>query len=679
MTIALEQLRLRSADWVTSTHRSFRPPSWPPPPDWIAFESRDGAILSRWNDSIWDLSALAGYPLQLNFGDGPDPGRSVPLDPGNANLLRLMTGWRLWGPRAVLAAATVQGVFSKLRSIFELCSGEGILASDLMRFPKILEKVPAILAPSGYEAAIAELHRFWDLRDTLGFVLVDQEGIKRLAAWQPSHDTEQTAYIPPRIWTYQVNRMRECIDDFLVHRQQVEDCFNFCVDAYANNAGSLQAAVTTALVTHHQPFSPFCISRRTRSGRHVQAYGQFHEAAERFGITDLLNRWVVSKKQIGISQLSAYLTLVQYAGLAYIASFTLQRVNEAAALRTDCLLWENDPKLGSVPIICGETTKTDPDSDARWPTSPSVEVGVAVMTSIARMRIRCAAAHPEIHPTEADQANPYLLDRAFEPWCGGKTQPFTTRRYPMPFSALLRVYPLLFDQAQIKITEDDLKIALMLTPNLSAKKGFVVGKVWPFAWHQLRRTGAVNMFASGLFSDSSMQFLLKHSSRLMPLYYGRGYTKLHVNEEVENVVIAAMYDTMAQSILSAMSDRFVSPHSVDAKNEIIVNMIGEKDAKDLAKSARRGEVFFRETRLGVCTTRGNCSYGGIESIARCSGGDGHKPCKDAIFDRSKKPSVEIQIKQLNHELAGLRQDSPRHQALLAERNGLENYISVVQS
>lgn len=678
MTVALEQFRLRSSDWATSSHRSYRPPSWPPPADWINFESCDGAVLSRWRDHIWDLSALAGYPLKLNFGDGPDPGRSAPLDPANANLLRLMIGWRLWGPRAVRAAGTALGTFCRLRSIFELCSREGILASDLMRFPKVLEKVPAILPTSGYEATIAELHRFWDARDAIGFVLVDQEGIKRLAAMQPVHYTVQTAYIPPRIWTYQLKRLNECLSDFLRHRQQVEDCFNFCVDAYANNAGSLHAAMASTLAINQRPFSPECISGRTEAGHDVQAIGPFYETAERFGIASLLDRWVVSGKRVGIRQLSGYLTLAQYAGLAYIVNFTLQRVNEAASLRTDCLLWENDPKLGKVPIICGETTKTDPDSDARWPTSPSVETAITVMTSIARMRMRCAAAHPGVHPTEEYQTNPYLLDRAFEPWAGGQTTPYTTRRYPMSYGSLISDFPFLFDREQLRITEDDLQIALMLTPNLSAANGFAVGEVWPFTWHQLRRTGAVNMFASGLLSDSSIQFLLKHSSRLMPLYYGRGYTKLHVNEEVESVVIAAMYETMAQSILSAMSDRFVSPHSDDTKNEVIVNLIAEKDAKDLAKAARRGEVFFREIRLGACTTRGNCTYGGIESIARCAGGDGFKPCKDVIYDRCKAPAVERQLQQLDQELARLGQDSPRLQALLAERKGLENFLNVVQ-
>lgn len=682
MTFVLEEFRLRlKSDWITPSHRCYRPPSWPPPGDWVVSEDRDGNVVSRWGDPVWDMSPLAGISAKLNFGDGPDAGRSVPLDLPNAELLRRMTGWRLWGPRSRRSISAVQAVFNHMRRIVEVCSREGILASELMRFPKVLEQVPAILAPSLYGDVIAELHRFWDARSELGFVLVDPEGIKRLAATKPVHDKTQTPYIPQRIWKYQIQRLRECLDDFLAHRQQVEDCFNFSLDAYAHNAGSLQTAMTTRLPPNWEPFGNLeTKTRTTKAGRQIRAYGPFLDTAKRFGIADLLERWMpIRDTGMDLRQLSGYLTLVQYAGLAYIANFTLQRIKEAASLRADCLLWEDDPKLGRVPIICGETTKTDPDSDARWPTSPSAETAVSAMTSIAHLRMRCAVGHPDIRPTKADQANPYLFGRAFEPWIGGQVAPYTTRLYPQGYASLLETYPLLFDREQLRITEEDLREARMLTPNLRPEKGFAVGETWPLAWHQTRRTGGVNMFASGDLSDSSMQFLMKHSSRLMPLYYGRGYTKLHLNEEVEGVVVSAMYEAMAHSILSFMGDRFVSPYSSKTKNAIAVNLIGDKDAEQLAKAARKGKLFFRQTRLGGCTKRGNCSYGGIESVARCAGGDGSKPCTDVLYDRTKVQGVEKELQQLDQELAHVPQGSPRHRALLVERRGLENFLNVVRS
>ncbi|UOO89776.1 hypothetical protein LVJ82_01955 [Vitreoscilla massiliensis] len=52
------------------------------------------------------------------------------------------------------------------------------------------------------------------------------------------------------------------------------------------------------------------------------------------------------------------------------------------------------------------------------------------------------------------------------------------------------MWPKLFDGKELTITEADLEMANRMTFGLDPEK-FAVGKVWPLAWHQLRRTGAV--------------------------------------------------------------------------------------------------------------------------------------------------------------------------------------------
>jgi hypothetical protein len=678
MTLALSELSLGfSAAWLSPSSKSYRPESWPPPRDWVVAEDRLGRVISRWGDPVWDFSPLAGRALKLNFGDGAE-GRTARIDPDNADLFRLAMTWLIWGTRSVKAVSTLHGMFHYLRPIFVLCSQEGIRASDLGRFPRVLEQIPALLSPSVYSSVIYRLHTLLDAKDKLGFVLVDAAGLKRLAAAAPGHEGVQTAYIPPRIWTYQITRLKECLDDYLAHRQAVEDCFNFCVDAYAENYGSLTAALTPPSVGSRLPFQT---ARTPTAGRRagIRYHGPFQLTAARFGIEELLTRWIEPMDgRLELRQLSAYLSLVQWVGTAYTANFTLQRIEEATSLRADCLQFEDDEKLGRVPVICGDTTKTLQDSDARWPTSPSVQTAVDALRSVARMRVRCAQASPFFVLTADEVANPYLFLRSSEPWAPrprGHDTLLTKQAHPY-LSTFTKHYPKVFDVKELTITEEDLRVAQRLTPNLPEAE-FAVGQVWPLAWHQLRRTGAVNMFASGLLSDASMQYLMKHSSRVMPLYYGRGYSQLHLNEEVAGLVTAAMYEVMAKSMLSAMGDRFVSSRSAEQKQVSLVNLLGNKDAKELAAAGRRGEVFFRETRLGACTSRAACTYGGIESVARCAGGDGAKPCGDALFDHEKAPAVEKDLIRVNQALACLPVDSPRHQALLQERQGLENFLNVI--
>ena len=393
-----------------------------------------------------------------------------------------------------------------------------------------------------------------------------------------------------------------------------------------------------------------------------------------------MERWIgVPSSRLEVRNFSAYLSLVQSAGLAYVANFTLQRVNEVASLRADCLIWKVDDKLGRVPIICGETTKTDPDSDARWPTSPSVEIAVKAMEAIARLRVRCAAADQAVRPSSADISNPILVGSSFEPWSGNQSKSYSIRRHTDSYQSICKRFDRLFDEEQLRITEEDLRIARTLTPNLSEENGFSVGQIWPLAWHQLRRTAAVNMFASNLLSDSSLQFQMKHCSRLMPLYYGRGYGKLQLNEDVERLIVEAMYETLAHKIQAAVGDRFVSPLGPQRKETILINMVGIEDAKQLASASRRGQVHFREMRIGICTHRGTCSYGGIESVSRCTGGDNHAPCADALYDREKAAEIERELVKIDQDLKAVPAGSPRHAALCAERQGMENYLNVVRT
>lgn len=668
--------RLKSA-WMTPQHASFRPPSWPPPRDWVVSESTDGMVVSRWGDAIWDLSSIAGSTCPLNFGDGEALHGLPPIDSANADLLRTLTTWRIWGPRSLISPHTLKNsFFLQIRKIVALCSQHGILARDLHKHPRIIDKIPSIFRSSMHRPTITSLHLLWDAREDIGFFLIDSDGIRRLSAGFDIHQTEQTAYIPPRIWSYQLQRLNESIDDFLAHKQQIEDCYNFCLDAYSHNYGSLEAALATKIGVN-QPFGIHRSNAGKRSGKRYE--GPFEKTAEKFGIRELLFRWVAQENDsLDIRLLSAYLSQVQYASLAFITNFTLQRISESTSLRTNCLTWEDDEKLGRIPIIHGETTKTQIDSDARWPTSPTVTKAITAASAIAHLRMRCNIAHPKSQPN-VDHINfPYLIDKVSEPWIATVSErSYALRIRPDAYSRFIERFPKFFAPEKIRITEEDLRLARMLTPSIIRNEKFAVGESWPFSWHQVRRTGAVNMFASGLLSDSTMQFLMKHSSRLMPLYYGRGYTKLHLNEDTQQLVVSAMYEAIALKLEAAFGSRFASPYGEERKQAILVNIVNKKDSKFLVEAARKGRTSFREIRLGACTKRGICEYGGIESVARCAGGDGGAPCADALFDREKSKQVKADLAELTRQLDAAPANSPLRKALNAEVHAMENFLDLL--
>lgn len=674
MNLDLDLLGLQiEAPIVHPGARNFRPPSWPPPPDWAPILDAQGKAVCIYSDSTWPLDVWAGRPLKINFGD--DKTRGARLDRANADILRHCTTWFMYGPRGCRTAGSLSNKVTVIKPLFAVCAEHGILAIDLMRFDAVIYKIAKALSPSKFSYAITILHELLDASEQLGFCLLNQDGLAWLAKVHPGHNTKQTPYIPPRIWTYQINRLRECLQDYAQHQERIEECFRFCMDAYAYNYGSLKTAVSSRSAGNMPPF------QNKKSSRSFRYYGSFNLTADRFGITKLLERWVGpftdEKGEKQVIKLSQYLDLVSTAGLAYLLNFSLMRIQEGYSLRSDCLLIERDEKFGDIPMLVGETTKTDPDTDARWPVSKSAPLAVDAMKHIAALRMLCARERDDLGITEEDKDNPYLISYQYEPWSQGKHSPYQIRPTSRDYKQILSSYPHLLDASQITITEEDLRVARLITPTLDAQI-FKLGVVWLFAWHQLRRTGVVNMQASDLVDDSSLQLLLKHHSRVMTLYYGHNHSRLALSEETRILFLKTMYEEIGRALRALPSPQFVSPLG-EARKETIVTFIKESDALKLDKAAKKGEVGARRIRAGFCVKHRSCPYGGIEAIAHCLGGDDGKGCPDLLLDVKKEGSIQLYEMVVDGQLKEVHPKSPRYQSLQAEKRAIGKFYALIQN
>ncbi|MGF6853939.1 hypothetical protein [Paraburkholderia sp. CI3] len=674
MSADTSRLRLMvDSTLIVPSSPNFRPSTWPPSDDFPIIIDRHQKVVSRYGDTSWDMSPWHGHPLTLRFGDGPQRTGAGVVSPENARLLRQVTAWILFRGREVKKPITIYHDVKLLKPIFVLCSQEGILASALFRFPAVIDKISAVLNPARAEASFVLLHTLFERREEIGFTLLDREALRRLAADLPDHENQQTPYIPPRIWTYQLLRLRTFLDDFLAHQKKIEECYRFCLNAYIENFGSLHAVCSGNRQQCNPPFS----RDRNRLGTY---HGRFSDVAKRFGIDALLQRWCmppgVSLDNARISIFSSYLTNVSKIGLIYILNFSLMRKSEVASLRADCLLIEHDPSFGSIYLIRGATTKTVEDSDARWVASPSVEVSINAAKAVTRLRIGAAEGYPDVLEESYEISNPTLLQRTYEPWGHDNCDvPISVRSPLAGYRAVIRSCPNLFDSDVLRITESDLQIAKLVTPTLDGKK-FQVGEIWPLAYHQLRRTGMVNMQASGVVSDSSMQYQAKHATRAMSLFYGQGYSHVHLNESARKEYIRTMYEMMGKEIARLFTDRFRSPYGPERKAEIL-RFIDPNDAKKLVAAGKSGQVACRQTLLGVCTRRGPCEYGGIDNIIRCGGGDGRGPCNDAFFDQEQRPFISKIVEVLDERLADTPAGSPLHDSLNAQKLAAENALGIL--
>lgn len=199
--------------------------------------------------------------------------------------------------------------------------------------------------------------------------------------------------------------------------------------------------------------------------------------------------------------------------------------------------------------------------------------------------------------------------------------------------------------------------------------------VWTLGWHQLRRTGAVNMFASGLVSDASLQHQLKHATLLMTHYYAQGFSEIALDETTRTEIVKTMYEMAAKDSAELFNDDFVSPHGQEHKDRLLSTIDGNQQ-KALRTLAQKGTLPWRETPFGGCTKTGHCEYGGFDSIIRCGGGDGRPPCAHGLYDRSKRKNVEVAANRIRIQLLEEPDGSPRREFL---DQTLKSFINIIDT
>lgn len=661
---------------VKTDAENFRPSSWPPPKDFPVIINAKGNVVSRYGDIRWDLSPWAEYTLTIHFGDGPGQGKRVSHQ--NALILRQIVAWWLWGPGAVRSASSLVHKFEAIKPLFVACTDKGVLASELYKFPIIIKEAASYFSYRGTRV-ISYLNALSFAKDKLGLTILDQEGMRIFSEALPDENETQTAYIPLRLWNYQVNRLRECLDDFLSHKDAIEACYIFCLEAYATNAGG-SLSIAFGGLGFNTPFNVARALGKQKSGKVF--YGSFEETAKRYKIDELLHKWCVIGDKLELRNLSSYLSLLNSVGLAYILNFSLMRVSEGGKLRADCYEVETDSIGENIHLLKGVTTKTVADDDARWIVSPTVKLAIDAMTSVARMRLQAAVENPNIELSEDEIANPVLQSLPYEPWSARTPSSKGSKKFKKirTYADIWNIWPKLFDTRQMTITEADFELANRMTFGLDPEK-FSVGNVWPISWHQLRRTGAVNMLASGLVNEASLQYQLKHASRAMSQYYGKNYYRLAepLNEEARGYYLREMYLTMVREFKSLQADHYVSPHGDNRKSQIL-HEITEKDHAQLVKAAKAGSISYRETFLGGCANSGPpCPLGGISNISSCMGFGTKKPCASAILDKGKLPKIQALKDVISVQLINATEGSPMHESLQAQLESAERAINVIES
>lgn len=636
--------------------------NFPPPPDYVLSLDSTGQDLSHFGDDYWDFRAYK-HGATFNFGKRNLSDKNK-LIAKNGLILSLLHPALFPGRHR-----SAKYCYYCLVRIAEVCDKNNVLMNEIDRFPKVQLAIAHALKGGAFRSYINFLHRLRIYGQEYGYELMNERSIAHIASQEEKREVIQTAYIPPRIWHYQLNRLDELLDDFLHHQEAIGEAFDWVAKAY--QANSRIPRIPRRYIGAFQSSAPYSSSK-------VNFGGSFSSFLDEYGLKALFSKWMEEDKLNNIKCLTGFFSLMRDASLLYVLNFSLQRNAEVTSLHSDCFLTEMDENLGIIAMIVGETTKTDEDSDARWVVPITVKKAIDIATWIAQKRFSVASSG-----SGYSESSLPLAMAVTEPW-GGVQTPYHQRTVKvishMSYSRLLENYPKVLNAEEIRINQEDWRVALSITPNLVNDIGFAVGQTWPLAPHQLRRTTCVNMFSSSMVSDSSLQYQMKHLNRGMTYYYGRNNLNLRLNTDAQTSVIVESYKSIYRNLadIIAAPQTYVRPHKHENIPKHIINLVNAKEEKKLIKLIKQGAAACRPTLLGYCLNPGPCVYGGIESISKCTNAGGGAICADAIFDKKNKEKL-IKLKTSHMQtLDSLDPNSPRSDAIKKEIYAIGVYLDVIQ-
>lgn len=651
----------------------YAPPTFPPPNDFPMMVDLKGEPMCRYRDQKWRIGT---HPF--NFGTDPgDLGSGhLSLTKDNGELLKRCIAWFMYGDRRGISVNTLRSYHQLLKPIFAFCSGlaRPIVASELSRFFDTLEgDLAQTIRPGQAKLTMDRLYELWLARETLGFTLLDPKQIARLTQLFPEPERRQTQFLPPRIWAYQAGRLQAFLEDFLTHKTQFEEVLREILDAYRANFGSL------ARVRWNSNRTPFF--ERGKRVRGCTYFGSFSSFADRHGIRNVIARWLLrpgtewdelNYQKTGLRLLPRYFNAVGLVGMAYVQCFSGMRRSESQSLRCNCLSVEHDPLLGDVHVLSGETTKTTEDNDARWLTAPTVSLAVEAMSIVARWRTNIAVELGDVSLTPEDRTNPYLIQRACEPWAKGQEaldtyRPIARRPQGYEIARWTERVPGLFEEGDLRVTEDDSTYVRRFSANADLEK-YGEGCVWHFTSHQYRRTAAVMMGASQV-SLESQQYQFKHLTRNQSAYYRRGFQSLRLNRTFSYELVEARYEMVSVELGLLNGPEYVSPISPARKDEIL-NFHAVSNGDDLQKAIKKGHLAVKQTLFGVCTRRDSCPYGGHDNIAHCP------DCNDALLSKRKRSGVEQLGKTIAVRLVDAPLGTPLRAKLESSAKAIEKFMDV---
>lgn len=625
-----------------------------PKDTFVISKNLDGSIISKYGDEIWDLTP---YRLVGHTGTSRIDFCSLNEDqiPEAKWVVFVLLFFADTGRATGLGISTLMTYMKFIKVLFKFSAYHNANFFDFFNQRYLIEHLINHLHTRNLLRSFRTIaYHFYNIGESRVKAKVLLDTIYELVDYKINSLAPDKQYpvIPPRIY----NEIIKQLDMFFIQYQQVGDNFSkFLTNIVANDqfARSLpqQRKLGFLSAESHEP--------------------NFKAEVINFGLDEYFSLNNITN----INSLFTYISRLQHACKLMVHIYSGMRSGEVVNLKVGCLHTENT-KTGMIYNIQGETSKLigQKKSDS-WVTSSKVNHAIKIIEEIA-LKI-ASKIDLKAKDTPLFISTGYL----FKKWKPHKSSTNEPIRLTKTSDKNQEFYNLI-DLSNFKLTHEDCSFLEMIDPfrAWNYEKNFQEGDIWRFTTHQFRRSLAYYVSQSSLVSLPSLRRQLKHITRDMTLYYCQAkdnhddsFISNEVSKFLNNNKYKADSCAYSQDILDSNEPLYgAGGKHIDKniRNNPVINIYSD-NRNELEQKFKNGEIAYKTTPLGACTTIKPCLKKASLEIAACVS------CEKAIIKKSKLEKVINKQKDFLNNFDDT--DCVEFRSEKAELDQLVNFYSIIDN
>lgn len=380
--------------------------------------------------------------------------------------------------------------------------------------------------------------------------------------------------------------------------------------------------------------------------------------------------------------IQGYLSSVQLVCKDLLHFYSGMRDNEVSGLYFHCLETDTRNKRRRARLLGNTSKYLGTKQVVKWATSIEVERVVAVLQTIARPIARILDVSLAKRLPKGERPCPLFLSLGYINNRGNCRVKHPHGKVRKMGREPIHANPL-YDASQFVITDEDLSFLEKIDPSRDWRaldSDFAVGKVFPYSYHQFRRSLAVYAAQSGLVSIGSLQTQLKHLLREVSYYYANGAENARgVFDASDKNHMAQQYaqDKPTADFTAYVLDILFNPERLIGINGKVIERTSKANTpekqqqvlanrKDTIHRFKKGQMAYKETPLGGCETTQPCDKKLLRSLTACI------DCAKADIVPSKLQRtidrLTIEVKELPPESVEYRTERHELDTLIAFRD-----------